>query len=181
MPLVWTLRLLGKKDQTRVYGPTLTLSLVAACEEQNLPVGFYGGASDILSGLSENLKQKFPRLKVNYLFSPPFRELTEEEDAQIVKAINDSGARVLFIGLGCPKQEYWMIAHREKIHAVMLGVGAAFDFIAGKKSQAPSWMQRVGLEWLYRLLQEPRRLGRRYLYHNPRFVFLILRQLIFKR
>ena len=178
MPLVWTLRQLGKKDQTRVYGPTLTSHLLAAAEEQNLPVGFYGGAPDTLEKLSNNLKQKYPRLQVKYLFSPPFRELTEQEDAGIIKAIQDSGVRILFVGLGCPKQEHWMIAHRGQFKAVMLGVGAAFDFIAGEKSQAPSWMQRVGLEWVYRLFQEPRRLARRYLYHNPRFIFLVARQLL---
>jgi len=115
---------------------------------------------------------------VAYAYSPPFRSLTPEEDARIVEAINASGARILFVGLGCPKQERWMAEHRGRVKAVMLGVGAAFDFHAGRVPQAPAWMQRLGLEWFFRLLMEPKRLWRRYAKHNPRFVVLAALQLL---
>jgi len=110
--------------------------------------------------------------------SPPFREMSRQEDLEVVEQINSSGARILFVGLGCPKQEIWMAEHKGKVNAVMLGVGAAFDFHAGVKRQAPAWMQRAGLEWLFRLFTEPRRLWKRYLYHNPRFLVLAIYDLL---
>jgi N-acetylglucosaminyldiphosphoundecaprenol N-acetyl-beta-D-mannosaminyltransferase len=178
MPLVWMMRLKGQRGQERVYGPTLMLHVLEAAECENVPVGFYGSSPGVINSLQIKLCDKFPNLKVVYSFSPPFRETSETEDAEIVKNINASSARILFIGLGCPKQETWMAEHRGKINAVMLGVGAAFDFHAGKKSQAPGWMQRIGLEWLYRLTTEPRRLWKRYLYNNPRFVMLAILDLL---
>jgi len=129
-------------------------------------------------GISVNLRAKFPGLQVSYCYSPPFRQLTPQEDEQVVQAINEAGARILFVGLGCPKQERWMAQHKDQIRAVMIGVGAAFDFHAGRVRQAPPWLQEKGLEWLFRLLMEPRRLWRRYLWHNPRFVALVARQLL---
>jgi len=117
-------------------------------------------------------------LNVAYSFSPPYRELNAEEDEDIVKRINESGAAILFVGLGCPKQEAWMAEHHNRVNSVMLGVGAAFDFHAGAKPQAPVWMQGIGLEWLFRLVTEPRRLWRRYLYHNTRFVILAVADLL---
>lgn len=170
MPLVWMMRLKGQKDQPRVYGPTLMLHVLEAAAREGVPVGFYGGSPEVLQALTERIQAKFPALNVVYSFSPPFRDLNMEEDFEVSQKINASGARILFVGLGCPKQEKWISAHRGKINAVMLGVGAAFDFHAGVKSQAPAWLQKAGLEWLYRLVVEPRRLWRRYLYHNPRFV-----------
>jgi N-acetylglucosaminyldiphosphoundecaprenol N-acetyl-beta-D-mannosaminyltransferase len=125
----------------------------------------------------EALEARCPGLQVVFSDSPPFRPLTPDEDADAVQRMRQSGLRILFVGLGCPKQEAWMASHRHRIPAVMLGVGAAFDFIGGTKSQAPRWMQRRGLEWAFRLAGEPRRLWRRYLRHNPRFVFLLVRQL----
>ena len=177
MPLVWMLRLLGMKEQERVYGPTLTLRIAEAAAQNGVPVGFYGGRPEVLHQLIENLQARYPRLQVVYAYSPPFRPLTAKEDALVVEEINASGARILFVGLGCPKQERWMAAHKGKVHAVMLGVGAAFDFHAGRLPQAPPWMQRAGLEWLFRFLVEPRRLWRRYLKHNPRFIILAMMQL----
>ena len=172
MPLVWMMRLKGQRDQQRVYGPTLMLHILEAAARENISVGFYGSSPEVLQALTAKLYDRFPNLKVAYSFSPPFRDMTPDEDASAVNEINQSGARILFVGLGCPKQEEWMAEHRGKVNAVMLGVGAAFDFYAGVKSQAPSWMQKIGLEWFYRLLTEPRRLWWRYLYHNPRFIFL---------
>jgi N-acetylglucosaminyldiphosphoundecaprenol N-acetyl-beta-D-mannosaminyltransferase len=174
MPLVWMLRRLGYPDQQRVYGPDLTLHVCEAAAREGVPVGFYGGLPEALEAMVSKLRRLFPGLVVAYAWSPPFRPLTPEEDAQVVREIVESGARVLFVGLGCPKQERWMGEHRGRVPAVMLGVGAAFDFHGGRVRQAPRWMQERGLEWLFRLAMEPRRLWRRYLKHNPRFVVLAL-------
>jgi N-acetylglucosaminyldiphosphoundecaprenol N-acetyl-beta-D-mannosaminyltransferase len=178
MPLVWVLRIMGNHHQERVYGPGLLLSVAEGAARDNIPVGFIGGEPQVVTDLVTHIQNRFPNLNVVYSFSPPFKPVTPQEDQRIVDEINQSGARILFVGLGCPKQEHWMAKHRGKISSVMLGVGAAFDFHAGHKKQAPVWMQRSGLEWLFRLLQEPDRLWRRYLYHNPRFILLIAAQLI---
>jgi N-acetylglucosaminyldiphosphoundecaprenol N-acetyl-beta-D-mannosaminyltransferase len=177
MPLVWMMRLKGQRDQQRVYGPTLMLHVLESAAQQNVPVGFYGSSSEVMQILTAKMQARFPNLKIAYSFSPPFRKMSQDEDKQVIENINASGVRILFIGLGCPKQEKWMAEHRGKINAVMLGVGAAFDFHAGVKSQAPAWMQKIGLEWFYRLVTEPRRLWRRYFYHNPRFIFFAILEL----
>jgi N-acetylglucosaminyldiphosphoundecaprenol N-acetyl-beta-D-mannosaminyltransferase len=181
VPLVWMMRRLGFPQQERVYGPDLTLRILEAAAQEGIPVGFYGSTPQTLERLLENLRRRFPALQVAYRCSPPFRPLTPEEDETVVREINASGTRVLFVGLGCPKQERWMAAHKGRVQAVMMGVGAAFDFLAALKPQAPRWMQRAGLEWLFRLLSEPRRLWRRYFYHNPRFAALALSQLLRER
>ena len=181
VPLVWTLRRLGVEDQGRVYGPTLMLHVCAAAAQAGVPVGLYGAQPDVLETLQRNLTGRFPDLKVAYAYSPPFRPLTPEEDEEITGAIRGSGARILFVGLGCPRQERWMAEHRARLPLVMLGVGAAFDFHAGNVRQAPPWLQTAGLEWLFRLTMEPKRLWRRYLKHNPRFIYLTVRQLWGKR
>jgi len=178
LPLVWMMRAKGQRLQTRVYGPTLMLHLLEAAVRENLSVGFYGSKPEVLDMLVERMRAKYPSLKVSFMCSPPFRDLTQPEDNEILKRINDSGVQILFVGLGCPKQEKWMAAHRGKVQAVMLGVGAAFDFHAGVKAQAPVWMQKVGLEWLFRFVTEPRRLWKRYLYHNPRFILLAVADLM---
>lgn len=178
MPLVWLMRFKGERHQQRVYGPTLMLHVLEAAAKARIPVGFYGGEPEVLSRLIKRVQSRYEGLNVAYSCSPPFRELSAEEDAKIVAHIQLSGARILFVGLGCPKQEVWMAEHSGKVNAVMLGVGAAFDFHAGIKPQAPEWMQRLGLEWCFRLLTEPRRLWKRYLYHNPRFVLLAIADLL---
>jgi N-acetylglucosaminyldiphosphoundecaprenol N-acetyl-beta-D-mannosaminyltransferase len=178
MPLVWTLRWLGVRDATRVYGPDLTPAVLAAAAEAGVAVGFYGGSAAVLEELVRRVTARFTGLKVVFAESPPFRPATPEEDERTVQAIADSGARIVFIGLNTPKQDRWMHAHRGRVPAVMLGVGAAFDFLAGSKPQAPRWMQRSGLEWTFRLATEPRRLWRRYLRHNPRFAVLAFAQLL---
>ncbi|HTS18630.1 MAG TPA: WecB/TagA/CpsF family glycosyltransferase [Verrucomicrobiae bacterium] len=177
MPLVWALRRLGIKDQNRVYGPDLTLNVLRAAEDAGISVGLYGGTAEVLDALRKTYQERFPKLQIAYSYSPPFRPLTHEEDEAVVKAINASGARILLVGLGCPKQEYWVAAHRDRVKAVMVAVGAAFDFHAGRVRQAPRWMQRSGLEWLFRLLMDPRRLWRRYFKNNPRFMWLVAWQL----
>lgn len=177
MPLVWMLRALGVPGASRVYGPDLTKAVLEAAAQTGLPVGFYGGTQAVLAELVARVRHRFPALQVAYAEAPPFRPLTDQEDARTTDAINRSGARLLFVGLGTPKQDRWMHAHKGRIPAVMLGVGAAFDFLAGAKTQAPRWMQASGLEWAFRLAAEPRRLWRRYLKQNPRFVVLALAQL----
>jgi N-acetylglucosaminyldiphosphoundecaprenol N-acetyl-beta-D-mannosaminyltransferase len=181
MPLVWTLRRLGSAGQERVYGPELILRLLSEAAEKGILVGFLGGTPETMVLLIKNVQQRFPAVQIAYRFSPPFRPASVDEDEWIVKEINDSGTRILFVGLGCPKQEKWMAAHAGRVQAVMVGVGAAFDFIAGTKRQAPKWMQPVGLEWLFRFSQEPGRLWWRYLYHNPRFLILVMLPMFFRR
>ena len=178
MPLVWGLRWLGVDGATRVYGPDLTPSILEAAEREGVAVGFYGGAPDVLDALVAEVGRRFPGLQIAYGYSPPYRELTSQEDGQIVEAIDASGAKVLFVGLGCPRQETWMASHRLRVPAVMVGVGAAFDFLAGAKRQAPLPMQKMGLEWLFRLATEPKRLSKRYLRQNPRFAVLFGTQFI---
>jgi N-acetylglucosaminyldiphosphoundecaprenol N-acetyl-beta-D-mannosaminyltransferase len=172
MPIVWMLRRLGLREQPRVYGPELTLHLCEAAAREGLSVGFYGGTEAALSQLVERLQQRYPSLSVAYSHSPPYRDPTPAEESDTVANIRQSGCQILFVGLGCPKQERWMAKHRGVLPAVMLGVGAAFDFLSGAKPQAPPWMQRLGLEWFFRLCNEPRRLWYRYVWHNPRFVIL---------
>jgi N-acetylglucosaminyldiphosphoundecaprenol N-acetyl-beta-D-mannosaminyltransferase len=178
MPLVWGLKLLGVDHATRTYGPTLTPLVCELAAREGIPVGFYGGTPEVLERLHANLLEMHPSLDIAYSWPPPFRPLTPEEDERVTSEIRASGARIVFVGLGTPKQEQWMVDKRDKLTAVMLGVGAAFDFIAGNKSQAPAVMQRLGLEWLFRLVTEPRRLWRRYLYSNPRFIGLFAAQLL---
>lgn len=181
MPLVWSLRRLANPRQTRVYGPDLTLHVCTAAQRTGIPVGFHGGRPEVLTALTRALKVRFPRLEIAHAASPPFRALGADEEAAEVDAINCSGARVLFVGLGCPKQERWMAARRGRVAAVMLGVGAAFDMHAGRLPQAPSWLQAAGLEWAFRLAMEPRRLWRRYTRHNPRFAARLLIELADRR
>lgn len=173
MPLVWWLRLCGERRAVRVYGPDLTLHLLEAAARERLALGFYGSDRRTLQSLTRRVLMRFPGLQITYACAPPFRELTPEEDAAVCDQIRGCGARLLLVGLGAPKQERWMAAHRGRIPAVMVGVGAAFDFLAGTKPQAPRWMQRAGLEWAFRLATEPRRLGPRYLRQNPKFLALL--------
>jgi GDP-L-fucose synthase len=179
MPLVWALKFLGDREASRVYGPDCMLEMIEAAADNQIPVGFYGGSPEVLSSLLAQIRQRYPKIKVEYAASPPFRAVSAEENDLVVEDIVRSGARILFVGLGCPKQEKWMVTNAGRIPAVMFGVGAAFDFIAGSKRQAPRWMMRNGLEWLFRLATEPRRLAKRYIKHNPRFVFLLGRQFLF--
>ena len=181
MPLVWALRLLGCQGASRVYGPDLTPVLLEQAAARGLRVGFYGSTPRVLVELGSVVTRRFPKLKVSYSFSPPFRPSTPAEDEQVVCDINNSGTSILFIGLNTPKQDYWMAEHRGRVKAVMVGVGAAFDFVAGTKPQAPRWMMPLGMEWLFRLIKEPRRLWKRYLKHNPRFVALLALQLLHLR
>jgi N-acetylglucosaminyldiphosphoundecaprenol N-acetyl-beta-D-mannosaminyltransferase len=177
MPMVWASRRAGAKHVTRVYGPDLML---AVCEH-GLARGwshfFYGGGDGVADLLAERLSARFPGLEVAGCFTPPFRPMTEQEDADLVALLNERPPDIVWVGLSTPKQERWMAAHVGRVQAAaLIGVGAAFDMHAGLLPQAPAWMQRAGLEWLYRLMKEPRRLWRRYLANNPRFLLAILRR-----
>lgn len=169
-PVAWALRRQGFPAQRRVPGPDLFPLLCARAAQAGVPIYLYGGAHETLARLAERLPLRHPRLRIAGTDCPPYRPLSAAEDAAAVERINRSGARLVFVGLGCPKQELWMAAHRERIGAVLVGVGAAFDFEAGTALRAPRWMQAGGLEWLHRLAREPRRLWRRYLVTNSLFV-----------
>ena len=188
-PMVWALKALGAPQQRRVrMAPDLLLSIFAACEQRDIALGLYGGAPDTLATFTDTLHEHYPRLRVPYAWSPPFRALTASEDADVVAAIAVAGVQLLLVGLGCPKQERWMSEHtagtsgaRTPLPCLMVGVGAAFDMLGGKTGNAPAWMQRSGLEWTYRLVQEPRRLWRRHLRNDPRFLALLARDVAASR
>jgi len=182
-PLVWALRLLGHGRATRVYGPDLMERWCARAAVTETPTYLYGGRSEqALELLSGRLRERFPGLRIVGGWSPPFRPLSEREREEVAARIDDSGAQVVWVGTGQPKQELWMSEMRPFLRAPLLvGVGAAFDFHAGIVSQAPTWMQRNGLEWLYRLSREPRRLWRRYASQNPRFIAGFARQYLRER
>jgi exopolysaccharide biosynthesis WecB/TagA/CpsF family protein len=175
-PVRWALNLLHRAGLAeRVYGPETTLRLCRRAAERGVPVYLYGGANEqILEALIENLTGQFPDLQIAGAEVPPFRALSAEEDDALVERINASEAGLVLIGLGCPKQDLFAAAHRDRLRAVLCCVGAAFDFHAGAKRMAPRWMQRWGLEWFYRLCQEPRRLARRYLATNAIFIKRLL-------
>ena len=181
MPLVWCLKAFGHSQASRVYGPDLTRAVIAKAALSGISVGFYGGTPETVQLLLPAIQSQYPGLRVAYISSPPFRPLTPREDEEAVQEINHSGVGILFVGLGTPKQDYWMAAHKGRIQSVMVGVGAAFDFLAGTKPQAPRWMMRIGMEWFFRLATEPRRLWKRYLKHNPRFIVLFAAQLLRER
>jgi N-acetylglucosaminyldiphosphoundecaprenol N-acetyl-beta-D-mannosaminyltransferase len=170
-PVRWALNLLHRTQLTeRVYGPELMLRLCRRAAEEGIGVYLYGSVPPVIERLRVNLLQRFPALPIVGWECPPFRPLTAEEDRDTVARMNASGARLVFIGLGCPRQDEFAFAHRDRIHGVQVCVGAAFDFHAGTKRMAPAWMQRHGLEWLFRLACEPRRLWRRYCVTNSIFV-----------
>ena len=177
MPLVWAGRRAGMTHMRRVYGPDLMLAVCKLAAERGWSCFFYGAADGVPELLAQRLADRFPGLKVAGTLSPPFRPLTPEEDAAVVERINAAAPDLVWVGLSTPKQERWMATHLDRLRVpVMVGVGAAFDMHAGLLPQAPGWMQASGLEWLYRLYREPRRLWRRYLRNNPRFVLAILRR-----
>jgi N-acetylglucosaminyldiphosphoundecaprenol N-acetyl-beta-D-mannosaminyltransferase len=169
-PIAWTMSAKGRRLQRRVDGPDTMLALCRAAAHQGVRVGLLGSTPEVLAQLSRNLKRHAPGLEITYAFSPPFRALTPQEDDAMCADIAMASVGLLFVGLGCPKQESWMHEHRSRIHAVMLGVGAAFDFHAGAKPRAPVAMRAAGLEWLHRLASEPRRLWWRYVSFNTEFV-----------
>lgn len=178
MPLVWMLKLMGSERSQRVAGLDL---MKAACEQaENLGVSvfFLGSTDEVLEKIGVQLEKDFPNLRVAGMESPPFRKLTDAEDSALVKTINSSGAGIVFVSLGCPKQEKWMAEHAGRVRAVMVGIGAVFPLYAGLLTRAPRFIRASGLEWLYRLLQEPKRLWKRYFETIPPFIWLAFKQLL---
>lgn len=174
-PLSIVARKRGYKNIERVTGPDLMKELFEASERHCYKHFFYGGTPETLEQLQKKLKEKYPYINIVGMYSPPFRELTVEENQEIVESVNQCRPDFVWIGLGAPKQEKWMSDHRDKIHGLMVGVGAGFEYHAGNLKRAPKWMQVCSLEWLNRLMQEPRRLLKRYLYTNLKFIWLIIR------
>lgn len=180
-PVAWLIGRRTRNHQERINGPDLTLKLCALAEQEGIAVAFFGSNEDTLGKLIAALGRKFPRLTVAAAISPPFRVLSADERTAYVRQLDESGAGIVFVGLGCPKQEIWMAENTAQIRGVVIGVGAAFDFFAGTARRPPSWMQHAGLEWLGRLLAEPRRLWRRYLYTNTIYVSYVIKEIILGR
>jgi N-acetylglucosaminyldiphosphoundecaprenol N-acetyl-beta-D-mannosaminyltransferase len=178
MPLVWMLKILGAKDQDRVAGLDILQGLCTAASNSGVSVFFLGSQKLILDRMKVRLEQEFPDLKIAGMEPLPFRPLTPEEDDELIQHVNKSGAGIVFIALGCPKQEAWMSHHKGRIHAVMVGLGGAFPVYAGVHKRAPSLVRSLGFEWLYRLIQEPRRLWGRYRGTIPIFIWLACKQLM---
>lgn len=170
-PVAWVVANSGFEEQQRINGPDLMWRYMKVAEELGQSVFFYGSTQDTLAKLEQSVRKHFPTLRIAGTISPAFGQISAEEDQSHVDAINHSGAHVVFVGLGCPKQEAWMAAHKGRVASVMIGVGAAFDYHAGTLRRAPLWMQNNGMEWLYRLACEPRRLFKRYLMTNSVFVW----------
>ncbi|MBT9314753.1 WecB/TagA/CpsF family glycosyltransferase [Leptothoe spongobia] len=178
MPLVWITSRLRKRQQERVAGMDILLSLCEKATQENISVFFLGSTPDVLWSMEQRLNKEFPDLKVVGMESPPFRPLTIEEDESLVQRLNSSGAGLVLVALGCPKQEWWMYNHKGRVKAVMVGLGGVFPVFAGQQKWAPVWVQKNGLEWLYRLVQEPRRLWKRYAKTIPLFLLLAFKQLV---
>lgn len=181
MPLAWAMRALGVENQDRVAGMDIFLAVCEECSQKGVSIFLLGSTQEVLDKMQARLKTDFPNLKVAGVESPPFRPLTAQEDAELTQRINDSGAGFTFLSLGCPKQECWMSAHKGKIKSVMVGIGGVFPIYAGLQKYAPNWVRNSGLEWSYRLLQEPKRLFKRYFTTIPPFIFLALAQIITQR
>jgi N-acetylglucosaminyldiphosphoundecaprenol N-acetyl-beta-D-mannosaminyltransferase len=178
MPLVWICRLVGHPRTERVYGPDLMLAFCDLSQKEGFTHYLFGGNTGVPEELRDRLLARYPELRVVGTFSPPFGEPSEAEDEQMVQMLNAAHPDVIWVGMSSPKQDRWMAMHRQRLEApVLIGVGAAFDFHSGRVKQAPRWMQRSGLEWLFRLVQEPQRLWKRYLVYNTRFVLEIACQL----
>lgn len=175
MPLAKAMKLLYGIQQDRVAGMDLLPDLLKKAEEENLGVFFYGGTDEMLRKTKVFVQETYPNLKEQAYYSPPFRALTAEEEISVIQRINDSGAHLVFVALGCPKQEKWMAGMKGKINACMLGIGGALPVMVGMQKRAPQWMQKLSLEWLYRLIQEPRRLFKRYFVTNTLFVWQLFK------
>ena len=178
MPLVWMMKLMGVPEQDRIAGMDILLALCQLAQSQNIRIFFLGSEAIILQEMRIRLEDNFPNLQIAGMEPLPFRPLTPVEDDAIIQKIHESKAQVVLVSLGCPKQEYWMNEHKGKIQSVMVGLGGVFPVLAGIHKRPPLWVRDAGLEWLYRLIQEPRRLWSRYIKTIPPFILLALRQLL---
>jgi N-acetylglucosaminyldiphosphoundecaprenol N-acetyl-beta-D-mannosaminyltransferase len=175
VPLTWGLKWLYGIRQERISGMDLLPDLLRVASQQSIPVFFYGGTENILATISDYVKTHYSTKIFAGSYSPPFRNLTSDEEMDVIDRINRSGAKLVFVSLGCPKQERWMASMKGRIKAMMIGVGAAFSVLSGVQKRAPIWMQKSGLEWLYRLVQEPKRLFKRYLTTNSIYIFILIK------
>lgn len=175
MPLAKAIKFLYGQSQDRVAGMDLLPDLLSEAENEGLSCYIYGGSNEMLKNSENYIRNKYPNLHCGY-YSPPFRALTEVEKEEVIKRINEFGAHLVFVALGCPKQEKWMAEMKGKINACMLGIGGALPVMIGMQDRAPEWMQKASLEWLYRLMQEPKRLFKRYAYTNTKFLYLLMKQ-----
>ena len=178
LPLVWALKWLYGIKQERVAGMDLLPDLLLEASRNKIPVFFYGSTEEVLEKTEGYISENYQGIPYVMSYSPPFRPLTDEENDQVVNLINESGAKLVFVALGCPKQERWMASMRGKVNAVMIGIGGALPVFVGAQTRAPRWMQKNGLEWFFRLCQEPQRLWKRYLVTNSLFLFLLLKEKI---
>lgn len=178
MPLVWMMKLMGASEQDRIAGMDILLALCQLAQPQNIRIFFLGSEAMILEKMRIKLEDNFPNLQIAGMEPLPFRPLTPTEDDAIIQKIHESKAQVVLVSLGCPKQEYWMDEHKGKIQAVMIGLGGVFPVLAGIHKRPPLWIRNAGLEWLYRLIQEPQRLWSRYGKTIPPFIWLALKQLL---
>lgn len=179
-PVRWALNsFYGLKLKDRVYGPELTLYVLEGANDRSLSIYLYGSTENTCKKFETFIRTRYPNVRIAGIHVDRFRDATEQEDLEDIKKLNDSGANIVLVGRGCPRQETWVANHLGKVNAVMMAVGAAFDFHAGTVKQAPTWMQKAGLEWLFRLLQEPKRLWRRYLTTNTFFIYLFLKYKLF--
>jgi exopolysaccharide biosynthesis WecB/TagA/CpsF family protein len=181
-PVRWAMNILhGTALSERVYGPDLVAAVCATAATEGMSIYLFGSTADTCRAVAEELPRRYPGLRIAGVQPDRFRDATPDEDAADVQRIRASGADMVLVGRGCPRQERWVAQHRGLIPVPMLAVGAAFDYIAGNITRPPRWMQRAGLEWLFRLIQEPRRLFRRYLVHNSLFVLMLAREILLNR
>jgi N-acetylglucosaminyldiphosphoundecaprenol N-acetyl-beta-D-mannosaminyltransferase len=178
VPLIWALKSLYGIQQERIAGMDMMPSLLSQAARENLPVFLFGSTPDMLERFVAVCEERFPGLTIAGVVSPPFRPATDEEDAQIARQITDSGARLVFVALGCPKQELWMARMRERIPAVLLGIGGALPLLVGETKRAPLWIRQMGMEWMFRLMQEPQRLLKRYVTTNSQYIWYLSRQFL---
>lgn len=181
MPLVWMLKLFGVKKPNRIAGMDILLALCKYSAENKINLFFVGSTDKILQKIQSRIELEFPKVTIVGMESLPFKPVTELKNKDLIERINKSQANIILVALGCPKQEQWMAMHKGQIKGVMIGLGAAFEVFAGEKKWAPLWIRQAGLEWLFRLVQEPRRLWKRYLYTNSFFIYLIIKQFLLNK
>jgi N-acetylglucosaminyldiphosphoundecaprenol N-acetyl-beta-D-mannosaminyltransferase len=175
-PIYWALKLLGYKEAEHLPGYYVTRNLCKFAADNNLKIGFYGGEKESLDKCVLNLRNEYQGLEVDYVYSPPFRSLNNEEKKKIIKDIKDSKIEILFVCLGCPKQEYWMAEHKDYLKCISIGIGEAVNLISNKTKLAPKWVERIGMRWITRLISDPKRLFWRYFYTNFKFLYYFTKQ-----
>ena len=174
--IYWALKILNCKEAEHLPGYYVTRNLCKLAAENNLRIGFYGGEKESLDQCVSNLREEYQGLKINYAYSPPFKILSNEEKKKIIKDISDSEIEILFVCLGCPKQEYWMAEHKDHLKCISVGIGEAVNILSNKTKIGYKWVEKIGMRWMFRLMMEPRRLFWRFFYSNFKFIYLFLKQ-----